>query len=292
MELENSKKICKFDIKFLKEIIGNIDFEIRKNVGVLFSSIDDDNKNFYESEMYSKIISILNQLNKEGYIMERNTRDVVYDGLGNIGVFYNGQPEIFLYMTLKALKTHNNITFFEEDEIHKTTKILLDIINRICKKNKYNISINIKRFEELSEIYEYKDNIDKYIFINKYENYIDFTNKIRNKEIIYSSYGTMTLYLDDKNLRDTLMEIDEFVFKNNINLDLVKGDNIIEIVEKINSNIDNFCTVIFTKDSKKACYFIENIKSKNIFVNKNPDKDYVFSIDDNELTMRKKIYII
>lgn len=290
--MENSKKICKFDIKVVKEIIGNIDFEIRKNVGVLFSSIDDDNKNFYESEMYSKIISILNQLNKEGYIMERNTRDVVYDGLGNIGVFYNGQPEIFLYMTLKALKTHNNITFFEEDEIHKTTKILLDIINRICKKNKYNISINIKRFEELSEIYEYKDNIDKYIFINKYENYIDFTNKIRNKEIIYSSYGTMTLYLDDKNLRDTLMEIDEFVFKNNINLDLVKGDNIIEIVEKINSNIDNFCTVIFTKDSKKACYFIENIKSKNIFVNKNPDKDYVFSIDDNELTMRKKIYII
>lgn len=290
--MENSKKICKFDIKVVKEIIGNIDFEIRKNVGVLFSSIDDDNKNFYESEMYSKIISILNQLNKEGYIMERNTRDVVYDGLGNIGVLYNGQPEIFLYMTLKALKTHNNITFFEEDEIHRTTKILLDIINRICKKNKYDISINIKRFEELSEIYEYKDNIDKYIFINKYENYIDFTNKIRNKEIIYSSYGTMTLYLDDKNLRDTLMEIDEFVFKNNINLDLVKGDNIIEIVEKINSNIDNFCTVIFTKDSKKACYFIENIKSKNIFVNKNPDKDYVFSIDDNELTMRKKIYII
>ena len=292
MELENSKKICKFDIKVVKEIIGNIDFEIRKNVGVLFSSIDDDNKNFYESEMYSKIISILNQLNKEGYIMERNTRDVVYDSLGNIGVFYNGQPEIFLYMTLKALKTHNNITFFEEDEIHKTTKILLDIINRICKKNEYDISINIKKFEELSEIYEYKDNIDKYIFINKYENYIDFTNKIRNKEIVYSSYGTMTLYLDDKNLRDTLMEIDEFVFKNNINLDLVKGDNIIEIVEKINSNIDNFCTVIFTKDSKKACYFIENIKSKNIFVNKNPDKDYVFSIDDNELTMRKKIYII
>lgn len=292
MELENSNKICKFDIKVVKEIIDNIDFEIRKNVGVLFSSIDDDNKNFYESEMYSKIISILNQLNKEGYIMERNTRDVVYDGLGNIGVFYNGQPEIFLYMTLKALKTHNNITFFEEDEIHRTTKILLDIINRICKKNEYDISINIKRFEELSEIYEYKDNIDKYIFINKYENYIDFTNKIRNKEIIYSSYGTMTLYLDDKNLRDTLMEIDEFVFKNNINQDLVKGDNIIEIVEKINSNIDNFCTVIFTKDSKKACYFIENIKSKNIFVNKNPDKDYVFSIDDNELTMRKKIYII
>ena len=290
--MENSKKICKFDIKVVKEIIGNIDFEIRKNVGVLFSSIDDDNKNFYESEMYSKIISILNQLNKEGYIMERNTRDVVYDSLGNIGVFYNGQPEIFLYMTLKALKTHNNITFFEEDEIHKTTKILLDIINRICKKNEYDISINIKKFEELSEIYEYKDNIDKYIFINKYENYIDFTNKIRNKEIVYSSYGTMTLYLDDKNLRDTLMEIDEFVFKNNINLDLVKGDNIIEIVEKINSNIDNFCTVIFTKDSKKACYFIENIKSKNIFVNKNPDKDYVFSIDDNELTMRKKIYII
>lgn len=290
--MENSKKICKFDIKVVKEIIGNIDFEIRKNVGVLFSSIDDDNKNFYESEMYSKIISILNQLNKEGYIMERNTRDVVYDSLGNIGVFYNGQPEIFLYMTLKALKTHNNITFFEEDEIHRTTKILLDIINRICKKNEYDISINIKRFEKFSEIYEYKDNIDKYIFINKYENYIDFTNKIRNKEIIYSSYGTMTLYLDDKNLRDTLMEIDEFVFKNNINLDLVKGDNIIEIVEKINSNIDNFCTVIFTKDSKKACYFIENIKSKNIFVNKNPDKDYVFSIDDNELTMRKKIYII
>ena len=101
----------------------------------------------------------------------------------------------------------------------------------------------------------------------------------------------MSLYLDDKNLKDELLKMDEYVFNNNVELDLIKEIDVKEAVERINKNIDNYAAVIFTKDTKKAYYFIENVKAKQIFVNRNPDKDYVFEIDDEILTYLKRIFI-
>ena len=97
--------------------------------------------------------------------------------------------------------------------------------------------------------------------------------------------------MDDKNLKDELLSMDEYVFNNNIDLDLIKEVSVEEAVERINKNIDNYAAVIFTKDTKRAYYFIENVKAKQVFVNRNPDKDYIFEVDDRDFVYKKNIYI-
>ena len=180
--------------------------------------------------------------------------------------------------------------FFVEDRIHDTSKKIIEIVREICKKNNYNFSSDYVEYKSIGQLCEYSDYFNLYVFIDKLDYYLKFKSKVHNN-LIYSSYGKMSLYMDDRDLKDELSQMDKFVFDNNINLDLIKEVPVQEAVERINKNLDNYCVVIFTKDTKKAYYFIENVKAKQIFVNKNPYMNYKFDIDEEKLVIRKRIYI-
>ncbi|MBR2704045.1 MAG: hypothetical protein IKE91_01080 [Clostridia bacterium] len=285
------KEQSKFNTKVVKEIFEKIEKEFKSKVGPLHMAVSEDNKEFSETQEYSKLLDTISRAKKEDWIMDNNSKTTIYEGLGSIGVISNDVSDVSLYLILKALKTHNRLVLFVEDKIHEVTKKIIEIVNNVCKEEKYNTYIDYCEYKDFKELYDYADKFETFIFVNNIEKYFKFTDKVKDKNVIYSSYGTMSLYLDDKNLKDELLRMDEYVFNNNIELDLIKEVDVEEAVERINKNLDNYAAVIFTKDTKKAYYFIENVKAKQVFVNKNPYKDYLFEIDDEKLTKLKRIYI-
>ena len=96
---------------------------------------------------------------------------------------------------------------------------------------------------------------------------------------------------DYSNLKNTLLEIDNYVYDNNIELEVYKDKNVKEVVEQINIGKHNYCAVIFTKNKEDAYYFIKNVKAEKIFVNKKLSVEYEFELSDEDLTICKKIYI-
>ena len=285
------KNQSKFSLKQAKEIFDKIENKMKKNVGQLHMAIANDNAEHSQTQEFSRLIDVITNAKKEVWIMDKNSATTMHEGVGSIAAIINDTSDVSLYLILKAIKTHNKIVLFVDGKIHEATKMLIEIINSVCNEEKYDTYIDYHEYGDFKEIYEYTDKFDIFVFINNLNNYIKFTEKTKHANVIYSSYGTMSLYLDDKNLESELLRMDEYVFNNNINLDLIRNGTVEEAVQKINSNLHNYCAVIFTKDTKKAYYFIENIKADKIFVNRNPDKDYVLHLDDDLFTTRKEIFI-
>lgn len=292
MDIRNIKiEQSKYNIKLVNEIFDKIENQIKTSVGPLHMAVSEDNKEFSETQEYSNLINTINRAKEEDWIMKNNSKTLMYDGLGSIAAVTDDRSDVSLYLILKALKTHNNLVLFVNDKVHEVTKKLIEIVNKICKEDSYNTYIDYYEYKDFKEIYDYSEYFETVIFVSNIDKYFEYTDKVKDKNIIYSSYGTMSLYLDDKNLKDELLSMDEYVFNNNIDLDLIKEVSVEEAVERINKNIDNYAAVIFTKDTKRAYYFIENVKAKQVFVNRNPDKDYIFEVADRDFIFKKNIYI-
>lgn len=292
MDIRNIKiEQSKYNIKLVNEIFDKIENQIKTSVGPLHMAVSEDNKEFSETQEYSNLINTINRAKEEDWIMKNNSKTLMYDGLGSIAAVTDDRSDVSLYLILKALKTHNNLVLFVNDKVHEVTKKLIEIVNKICKEDSYNTYIDYYEYKDFKEIYDYSEYFETVIFVSNIDKYFEYTDKVKDKNIIYSSYGTMSLYLDDKNLKDELLSMDEYVFNNNIDLDLIKEVSVEEAVDRINKNIDNYAAVIFTKDTKRAYYFIENVKAKQVFVNRNPDKDYIFEVADRDFIYKKNIYI-
>lgn len=286
------KNCSEYNTKKVKNIISNIESRIKENVAKFHNSIVQDNKTFFERFEFSTLISTMERSLKEDWVMEKNNKNQFYTGIGNIGVCYKGTSDIVLYLALKALKTNNNIIFFEESDIHETSKIIIDIVNEECIKCNYNVCIKIEKYNKVTDFIDDTEDFNMFIFINDVQKYLDFS--ARNKsdmKILCSGYGSMDLFLDDKNLKDTLLEIDNYVYNNNIELELYKDENVEEVVKNINIGKHNYCAIIFTQNKDDAYYFIKNVKAEKIFVNKNPINEYKFELEDKDLIKSKKIYI-
>ena len=292
MDIRNIKiEQSKYNIKLVNEIFDKIENQIKTSVGPLHMAVSEDNKEFSETQEYSNLINTINRAKEEDWIMKNNSKTLMYDGLGSIAAVTDDRSDVSLYLILKALKTHNNLVLFVNDKVHEVTKKLIEIVNKICKEDSYNTYIDYYEYKDFKEIYDYSDYFETIVFVSNIDKYFEYTDKVKDKNIIYSSYGTMSLYLDDKNLKDELLSMDEYVFNNNIDLDLIKEVSVEEAVDRINKNIDNYAAVIFTKDTKRAYYFIENVKAKQVFVNRNPDKEYIFEVADRDFIYKKNIYI-
>ena len=284
-------KVCiKFDFKKVRNILDQIEKHIKDNVGPMVSLINEDNSLFCENYSYTKLIETIDRINKEPWILENRSKHLLIDGIGNLGVIYNGNPEILVYLSLKALKTNNNIIFFQSDENRKINNYIINSINTILEKNNYKAVITIEEMENKKDITKYKNYLNTIICIGEIMEYNNLKELVKT-DIIYSAYGTLSLYMDDKDLRNTLLDMDEYIFKNNLILDLYKDQDVKDVIQKINEKGESFCAVVFTKDIKKAYYFIENVDSQNVYVNKNPFKNYVFYIDDRKIVKIKNVII-
>lgn len=279
---------CNFSLEKVKLIIDEIELNLKQNVGPVVNLINEDNSNFAEKTTLAKLLTAIEQVKSEEWILKKSSKKYVVQPVGNIGVVYDGNPYIFFYLCLKAIKTNNNITFFETREAHKIAKYIIDLVQKLTRNGGCKISINT--ITKIRDTSKFDESIDKLICIGNSKTYTELRNYI-DKEIIYSAYGTMSLYMDDKTLKDKLLEIDDYVFQNNISLELYTDESIDSVIDKINNCEEDFCSVIFTKDIDKASQFINKINSRMVFVNKNPFDEYKLKIDDCDLVKTKKIFI-
>lgn len=290
MSLEEKNKI-KFNMSTVKNIISDVENSLKDLVIELHHDINNDNEKFIEKNEISKLLRIVEKVKSEKWIMSENSNNLIYCGIGNIGVSYNGRTDVFLYLALKALKTGNNIVFFE-DEPHQATIRIGNVIKEICQKYQYNIYLEFEKYSSfISNQSNYKK-LNMCIFINEQQKYLDFCARNNNgMKIICSNYGNMDIYIDDIQLKDRLSEMEDYLYQNDVDFELYNDENIEDVVNKMNIKKNNYCTVIFTSNKEDAYYFLNNINSEKIFINRNPRDDYDLNIGDEEFVRIKEVYM-
>lgn len=276
----------KDNLEKTKLIIEKIELNLKQNVGPVVKLINEDNDVFAEKVALSKLMYVIEQIKSEEWILGESSKKYVIEPIGNIGVVYDGNPYIFFYLCLKAIKTNNSITFFETRDSHKLANYIVELVNNFSDGR----LVNIIKIEKIKDIGKYEESIEKFICVGEHRLYEELRKSI-DTEIIYSAYGTMSLYMDDKTLKDKLLQIDDYVFENNISLELYTDEDTEEVINSINGSGETFCSVIFTKNVEKASHFVNKINSKMVFVNKNPFDEYKLEIDDSKLVKVKKIFI-
>lgn len=274
-----------FDEEKVLKIILEFKKQFANNTSVINKAISTD-------EMLSltklDITLLKNTFNNTDIPIVQSNKMIV-DGIGNIGVIYNGNPYLTLYLSLAALRTHNKICFFVNDSCLATNNLLVNMLNKIIEKFNYGKDI-IKLYNGISEkeIIESENLFNMFLYIGDKHEYIKFKKKT-SIPITYSGYESAIFYIETaEKFNNTLVEINNYVFKHNIGVETYRNDHI-EAVESINENSNNDLVVLFTPNKSTAQYFVENVRCKKLVINKNPFEDYVFEFDESIFVKKKEI---
>lgn len=280
----------KYDENIIKEIIDSFILHINNNIYNIMQKIDIDSRKGMTKNSIDHIRESIKKISNEAFLINQekyNNKQI--DGIGNIAVLYDGNPYVTISLAIKALKTHNNIIFFSKN-IYETNDILINILKEVIEKcNYYKNAINLFENVQIKELKDNQHSFDKIIIIDDKYEYIKYKNMF-DIPSTYNGYGNVSVYVDDEYFKNTLRKMDEYVYENNIKLDYYNNEDIEKDIEKINDIGLNDIAVIFTKNSKKAFDFINRIKSKKMYINKNPFDDYTFDFSEDELVFKKEIY--
>ena len=278
------KKQNTFSRNLIKQILLDVKGTIRTNNSILLDAINYDYKNEGFKCNLPKISSIVSEICSEPILMTGNiSGKTIIDGYGSIGIVYNGSPEVTLTTLLVALKTHNNIILFSDNNL-KTNTVLVELFLQVLKKNNYNCNIILEN-NTYSSIISYENMLDKILFIgNKYE-YVKLRKSI-NIPIEYNGYGYISIISETNN--DLIENIRMFCLNNYINLELYI-ENFEDAFIKVNELRINQTVVIFSNNKKDIINATIKIKTSELYINKNPLVNYKFKIDQKSFLTKKTI---
>jgi len=216
----------------------------------------------------------------------------------DISLNFNWELYILLYNDLKHINNHNDaLTHFIKEGINENRfyNIIINNINFIINKKKYNIQYNINNKDNKEELFYYKH----WYEIGKYKKKI-FYNKLNklNKNNITSNFGiAVSIYIDNKTPKERIMA--SYICLNSIAMHFIENKIIIVIDYKINNKLLKFI--------KKLSNLYKNIevfknnenfgiaKTKNIclkLLEKYDYLDYFCLIDDDiEVINNFELYI-
>lgn len=272
----------------VKKIIDNFCIFLEKSPENFEKAIKKDLKtNKIETDV-EKLLNIAKTYKKDFPILPSFTSTVIRNGFGNLCVMYDGNPYVTLKMLISALRTHNNIVFFTKNYF-ETNTILIESFNMISKECKY-----AKKFASIqnkysnNEIVKKQNLFDLVVYIGDKRAYQSVQKQLRIPSI-FNGYKIIDIYIQDKSFKEVLLKIDKHAYNNAIQVNYFDNTNLEDTISYINKYNLNDCFVVFTKDSELAYTFINSLKCKNIFINKNPFVDYEFDINENQLVYTKHI---
>lgn len=293
---ENNEMVIKrdyvFDEKKVKSIINEFGKTFISKRSTIEKAIDADfkaDKIRLEYQMLLKQIDKIKTINIP--IFNKSLSKRVITGIGKIAVLFDGCSYVTLDFVLKALLTHNDVYLFSSDYMLATNTVIITLINDILKK--YNYGATIKHLQAKTDLFREavmnQDKFDLLVYVgDKYE-----FKKIKedfNKPVILKEFGNVFVYVEPvEEIRQTLLKMDEYAYNNDINIEYLTGDNLEEVIDKINEISTNDTIAVFTKNSKRAFELISRANTKKIFINKNPFEDYIFSFDEKLLTIEKTL---
>ena len=129
---------------------------------------------------------------------------------------------------------------------------------------------------------------NKVIFIGDKRDYVQMKKKFVIPTI-YAGFGNVDVFIDSKEFRDLLLDINEYARNNNIKINYYDGTQVEDTLTFINrfELTDSF--VLLSKDTETIYKFISEVKAKNIYINKNPFENYKLNITEKDLIYKKNI---
>ena len=290
----NTKKTLKphstytFKAQTVEKIINNFCVFIEKSPENFEKAIKEDLKTNKIETSVEKLLEIAKTYKRDYPILPSFSSSIIKDGFGNLCVIYDGNPYVTLKLLISSLRTHNNIVFFTKNYF-QTNTLLIEIFNMISKDCKYaNQFASIQNRFSNNEIVKNQNLFDLVIYIGDKRAYQSIQKHLRIPSI-FNGYKVVDIYIEDKSFKEILLQIDKHAYYNAIQVNYFNQTNIEDTIAYINKYNLNDCFVVFTKNSEIAYTFINSLKCKNVFINKNPFVDYEFNINENQLVYTKHI---
>lgn len=272
------------------DLFGKIKKELLTGRKTIEKGFELDLKEWEIKIDFDKIISILDNMKEKEYL-PLFTKEKIVDGLGKIGLVSNGNPYLIFEFILSCLYTNNKVRVVLTDKMLASNRVLIECIIKILKKEKYDDDI-VSFVEVVSKdkVIGIQDEFDVLYYFGNKEEYLNYTKRL-HIDSIFENFGEMYVYVDSKDFKEYLLEIDKFAYINEIKVNYYTES--LETVSKQVNNRNNInkISVIFTKDIEKAYEFIKLIKTENVYININPCEYISFSTKLNNLVYSKNIVI-
>lgn len=237
---------------------------------------------------YDKIMSIIDEYMDFSKPILKYTATNIVDGYGNIAVSYNGDPYVTLRLALMALRTHNNIIFFSKNYYAINTKIV-ETLNMIAQKKEYSNKIASVEYEVIDgAIAQNQHFFNLLLYIGDKRSYQALKKKLSIPSK-FSGYGFVDVFIENKEFKDILLDINKFANENNININYYDNTSMDETLLFLNKYEITDCFVLLSKNTEMVYKFISEIKAKNIFINKTPFENYKFDIKEEDFIYSKYI---
>ena len=274
--------------ELINSILEKFSILVEKNKQRFEDAIIEDKLENAQKINFNEIMRIIKTYKIDMPLLPFFTPKKIKDGFGNIGVMYNGDPYITLKLLISSLRTHNNIVFFTNNFKH-LNDLLIESLNLCCKEMKYTERIsNLQNNYTKNDFIKMQNCFNLLVYVGSKREYQSVSKKL-NIPSIYRGYGYIDIFIEDKSFKETLLDIDDYAYENGIKINYFTGTDIDDTIDYINKYNLNDCFAVFTKKSDLAYTFLNKIKSKNIFINSNPFKNYEFELNENQLVYTKNI---
>ena len=288
--ISNLKNHTEYNFKASKveKILEKFSILIEKNKISFDNAIKKDSKSNNQKIEFDRIINIVKNYKKDMPILPSFSAKTIKDGFGNIAVMYNGDPYVTLKMLISSLRTHNNVIFFTNN-FKTLNDLLIESINIVTRELNYTerIAVLQNNFSK-NDIIKKQNAFNLLVYIGSKRDF-QAVNKQLNIPSVFRGYGFIDVFIEDKSFKETLLDIDDFAYENNIKVNYFHNTDIDQTIDYINKYNLNDCFAVFTRNSELAYKFINSIKSKNIFINTNPFINYEFDLNENQLVYTKNI---
>jgi len=277
-----------FKASTIEEIIEKFCVFIEKSPENFNHAIEKDAETNKIKTDIEKLKNIAQTYKKEFPLLPSFSPTLIKDGFGNLCVMYDGSPYITLKLLISALRTHNNIVFFAKNYL-EINNLLIEIFNMISNDCKYtNKFASLQSTFSNNEVVRKQNLFDLVIYVGDKRAYKTVQKQLRIPSI-FNGYNVIDIYIEDKTFKEVLLQIDKHAYANAIQVNYFDRTALEDTIDYINKYNLNDCFVVFTKNSDIAYKFINSLKCKNVFINKNPFVDYEFDINENQLVYTKNI---
>ncbi len=276
-----------FSRKDIDNVIEAFEENFEKYIPQFVEATNRDYSKFIFKTKIEDLRNIINEIKLEQIqVTDKIDNNYIKDGYGTIVAIYNGSPIVTMNLVLNTIKTHNKIILCVQNEF-ETSKLIVNIAKEVLRNNSFNENI-LNILNTYEDVFEYQDYIDKVIFIgNKYE-YINIRKKL-HIDTEYNGYGYMSVFYDNDEYKTYIENMKMYSLNNFMDVDIYDG-KIDEAIDKINYLKLNQTVAIFSKEKSNVIKAILNLKAENIYINKNPFKNYKFRISQDSFIKNKLIF--
>ena len=276
--------------KLLDEIKDN--FKSKKSTFEKAVKLDIDEWE-YETSL-DDVLSTIDSLKEKEYLLKKSKREIVI-GHGKVAILNSFNPISNLKAILSLVRTGNRPSLFVDEKLLATNKIMVEIINNALDNSKIKgakeYKVELIEINKIEDFISFENKYNLALFIGSFYEYQKFIKRINIKSV-FVSFGEISIYVDaQEEFEKILAEISKYAYNNEIKIKYYNGD-LKEAIKEINDMQNISKTVaIFTKNIDQAFEFVEDIKSENIYINKDPLKDLSIDINEENLVIRKRIIL-